>query len=250
MLEKTLNLPGPDGEIPLFVTCPEREGPHPVVIFYMDAPGIREELRDMARRIATVGFYVVMPNLWYRWGGVSFTTNNRPAAEQEKMMALLKELTNAMVLSDTRVMLDWIAAQPEAAKAPMGCIGYCMSGQFVISVMGTMPETFQAGASLHGVGNITDKPDSPHLLADKISGELYFGFAEDDPHVPLSEVDELGEVLKAKGVAHEIEVHPGTLHGFVFPERACYVKDASERQWERVFSLFRRRLGGAAARAA
>ena len=247
MLEKLLNLPGPDGEIPLFVTCPERGGPHPVVILYMDAPGIREELYDMARRIATVGYYVVVPNLWYRWGGMSFTTNNRPAAEQERMMGLLKELSNEKVLSDTRVMLDWIGTESKAARTPMGCIGYCMSGQFVISVLGTMPETFQAGASLHGVGNITDKPDSPHLLADRISGELYLGFAEDDPHVPLSEVAELGKVLKAKGVAHEIEVHPGTLHGFVFPERACYVKAAAERQWERVFSLFQRRLGGPAA---
>lgn len=250
MIEKELNIAGADGEIPVFVTYPERNGPHPVVIVYMDAPGIREELRDLARRIATVGYYCVLPNLWYRWGGVSFPTKNRTEEATAKMFELLGQITNGMVLSDTEAMLSYLAQQPEAWDGPMGCVGYCMSGQFVISVMGTLPERFQAGASLHGVGNVTDKPDSPHLLADRISGELYFGFAEDDPHVPQSEVDELGKVLKAKNVRHEIEVHPGTLHGFVFPERECYVKDASERQWERVFSLFQRQLQAAAAKAA
>ena len=250
MIEHELNIKTHDGDMGTFITHPERGGPHPVVVLYMDAPGIREELRDMARRIATVGYYCVLPNLYYRWGGPSFATNNRDAQTQQAMMDTMAKLSNAMVVEDSRHILTYVATQPAASKGPVGCTGYCMSGQFVLTLLGTLSERFVAGASLHGVKHVTDKPDSPHLLAGKVKGELYFGFASDDPHVPLAEVEALRKVLAEKRVAHEIEIHPDTQHGYVFPQRMVYAKAAAERQWERVFSLFERKLKGAAAKAA
>ncbi|MBI3992662.1 MAG: dienelactone hydrolase family protein [Candidatus Lambdaproteobacteria bacterium] len=250
MIEQQLNIKTRDGDMSTFITHPERGGPHPVVILYMDAPGIREELRDMARRIATVGYYCVLPNLFYRWGGPSFATVNRDAQTQQAMLDTMGKLSNAMVVEDTRHILAYTASQAAASKGPVGCTGYCMSGQFVLTLMGTLTDHFVAGASLHGVKHVTDKPDSPHLLADRIKGELYFGFASDDPHVPPAEVEALRKVLAEKRVAHEIEIHPQTQHGYVFPQRPVYNKAAAERQWERVFALFERKLKKAAARAA
>src|SRR3990172_8524775 len=102
MIEHQLNIPTGDGDMATFITHPERGAPFPIVILYMDAPGIREELRDMARRIATVGYYCVLPNLYYRWGGPSFATVNRDAKTQQAMMDTMGKLSNALVVADTR----------------------------------------------------------------------------------------------------------------------------------------------------
>ena len=124
----------------------------------------------------------------------------------------------------------------------MGCVGYCMSGQFVVSVAAAYPDSFAAIASYYGVGIITDAEDSPHLSADSIGGELYLAFASDDPYVPQPVLDALPGVLAAAGVEHRIEVYPDTEHGFAFPQRPVYRKAAAERHWERLFALFDRRL--------
>ncbi|MYH67267.1 MAG: dienelactone hydrolase family protein, partial [Dehalococcoidia bacterium] len=127
---------------------------------------------------------------------------------------------------------------------PAGAIGYCMSGRNVVAAAGTFPERFGAFASLYGVGIVTDEDDSPHLLADRIKAELYLGFAEHDPFVPENVIPELSEALEASGVPHAIETHPGTEHGFCFPERPGYVEDAAESVWRTVFDLYDRRLEG------
>ncbi|MCH8888292.1 MAG: dienelactone hydrolase family protein [SAR324 cluster bacterium] len=145
MIETTVDLATADGAMPTFITHPEAGGPHPAVIFYMDAPGMREELRDFARRMATVGYYVLLPNLYYRDGGPTFP----PAAERsdedsKRMFALMDALTNARILEDTQPMVAHAEADPAASAGSMGCIGYCMSGQYVLTVAGTHPERFKA----------------------------------------------------------------------------------------------------------
>ena len=167
--------------------------------------------------------------------------------QRDDMMKRWQAISNAMIMDDTRAMLSFMDGDEPARAGAKGSIGYCMSGQYVLSAAGVFPEVFRATASLHGVRHVTGKEDSPHLLAPKYQGELYCGFAEDDPHVPLSEVDALGEALKGCTVKHQLEVHPGTEHGYSFPERELYVKEAAERNWERIFAMFRRQLHGAAA---
>lgn len=245
MHERTVEIPTPDGAMPTFVTRPELPGPHPVVVAYMDAPGIREELRDIARRIATVGYYVLLPNLYYRDGGPSFTAGpGRTEAEQARMAEQMQAYTNARAVADTRALLDWVAQDGAARPAPMGCIGWCMSGRIVLTLAGTMPETFRAMVSLHGVGHVTDKEDSPHLLVPNLQGEQYFGFGELDPLTPMEEIARLQETLQSERANALVEVHPAAKHGFVFPEReGIYDKHEAERAWERTFAVFRHQLG-------
>jgi carboxymethylenebutenolidase len=229
-----------------FVCHPERRGPWPAIIFYMDAPGIREELRDMARRLATVGYYVLLPNLYYRAGrGTTLDTSalSEGSPERQRMWDLLKSLTNQLVAEDTAAMLAFIDRQSEARQGPLGCVGYCMSGPFVFTVAGRFPERFAATASIYGAGLMTDLPDSPHLLAPKIKGEIYFACAEIDKYAPLPLIAELKRVLEEADVRAEVEIFPGAEHGFAFPQRYCYNKAAAETHWERLFELFRRRLG-------
>ena len=247
MREFEVELATADGTLDSFVCHPEEDGPHPAVILYMDAPGIREELGDMARRIATTGYFVMLPNLYYRVGredDYGFARARIPGdeAERDKMFAVMNTLTNAGVVADTTAMLGFVRAHEAAAQGPLGCVGYCMSGRFVVSVAAAYPNDFAAIASYYGVGIMTEAEDSPHLVMDRIRGEVYLAFAADDPHVPREVVDALPGVLEASGCPHRIEVYPGTEHGFAFPERAVYVKPAAERHWERMLALFDRRL--------
>jgi len=230
-----------------FVTHPERGGPFPVIFFYMDAPGIREELRDMVRRLAAVGYAVVLPNLYYRAAtGTTLdqsTVRDEGGPERKRMFALMYSLSNALVIEDTRALLAFIDEQPYARANPIGCVGYCMSGQFVFSAAAEFPDRIAAMASLHGVGLVTDQPDSPHLRAGRVAAEMYFGFAEVDSWAPPELVAELERTLRATNTTYEVEWYVGTEHGFVFPKRPAYNKAAAERHWERLCALFHRRLG-------
>ncbi len=241
MIEKEIDIATPDGAMNTFVTHPEEGGPFPLVIFYMDAPGKREELHDMARRIATVGYYVLLPNLYYRQ--VREFHLGMPNATRERMAELMGSLTNAKVCADTQALLDFAGEEEAASDGPVGTVGYCMSGPFVFAAAAEFGERIKASASLHGVRLCTDAADSPHLTADRIQGEIYFGCAENDAWAPPEMIDALGQHLAEAGIDFRIEWYPGTGHGFVFPQRdGLYHKASAERHWERLFALFQRNL--------
>lgn len=247
MREVEIGIQTADGTMDTFICHPEEGGPFPAVIMYMDAPGIREELRDMARRIGTVGYFVVLPNLYYRSGregdyGFDLSRIRSDDGEAKKMFEVMRTLTNAGVVADTRPILDLVRGDDQAAAGPLGCVGYCMSGQFVISVAAAYSDAFAAIASYYGVGIITEAEDSPHLVVGKITGEVYLAFASDDPHVPQSVPGALPEIMSAAGIEHRIEIYPDSEHGFAFPQRPAYNKAAAERHWERMFALFDRCL--------
>ncbi|HXQ48111.1 MAG TPA: dienelactone hydrolase family protein [Caulobacteraceae bacterium] len=242
MIERQLDIKTRDGATTTFIVHPERDGPHPVILFYMDAPAIREELRDMARRFATGGYYVVLPNLYYRAGVMEIGPLGDPAV-RERMMELMGGLTIDMVMSDTEGLLAFIDQDPAAKKGPMACVGYCMSGQFSINAAASFPDRIAAAVSMYGTYLVTDKPNSPHLAARKARGELYFGCAETDRWAPMELVNNLKASLVADKIGAEVEVYPGVEHGFAFPQRPAYDKPAAERHWERLNALFRRRLG-------
>jgi carboxymethylenebutenolidase len=245
MIEKQIDIPTKAGRIDTFICHPERRGPWPAIIFYMDAPGMREELRDMARRLATVGYYVLLPNLYYRAGTgttleLSALTEGSP--ERERMWSLMRSLSNDLVAADTASFLDFIDRQREVRTGALGCVGYCMSGPFVVTAASRFPERFAATASIYGAGLVTDRPDSPHLLAPRIKGEIYFACAEIDKYAPLPLIEQLKGALERAETNFEIEMFPGTEHGFAFPKRYCYHRAAAETHWERLFDLFGRRL--------
>ena len=244
MIEKHLDIPTADGSMNTFVVYPEERGPFPVVLFYMDAPGKREELHDMARRLASVGYYVVLPNLYYRRTR-DFWLTERTEAKLAVMFEHMSSLTNALVVRDTEAMLRFVDAQPEADGQLIGAVGYCMSGPFVMAAAASFPDRIKAIASIHGANLVTDREDSAHRMAPRIRCESYFACAETDKWAPRELVDRLRAALDAAGTPHRIEWYPGAEHGFVFPLRAgIYERASAERHWERLFDLFGRRLRG------
>jgi len=247
MIEHKIEIEAKDGAIPTFVVHSERDGPHPVILFFMDAPGIREELRDMARRIATAGYYVMLPNMYYRSGveelGVFTGDNPEAAAIRKKMFGLIDTLDIPKVMDDADALIAYADKDPAADAHRIGTVGYCMSGRYAISAAVRHPDRVKAAASIYGVRLITDQPDSPHLTAAKAKAEIYVAWAEIDHYAPLDQLQPFTDALKASGVNAEVELYEGSEHGFAFPERPAYAKAAAERHWERLFSLFGRTLG-------
>ena len=245
MIEQHLDLPTADGAMNCFLVHPEEGGPHPVVLFYMDAPGKREELHDMARRIAAVGYVVLLPNLYYRRSR-DFRLQERSESALAVMFEHMASLDAHSTRVDTAAMLQFIDALPQADAARIGAVGYCMSGPFVVWAAAAFPDRLRCIASIHGANMATDAPDSPHRVVSQLRCESYFACAEIDRWAPPADVARLQAALEAAGTPHRIEWYPGAEHGFVFPQRAgVYHQASAERHWERLFGLFERRLKAA-----
>lgn len=244
MIERQIDIATADGAMSSFICHRERGGPCPVVLFFMDAPGIREELRDMARRLASVGYYVMLPNLYYRSGenelGDFIGEANAPV--REKMMGLMGTLAIPMVMSDADALVAFADNDPAASQGKIGAVGYCMSGQYAISAAARYPDRVGAAASIYGVRLFTDTPDSPHLAARKAKGEIYVAWAETDHYAPLDQLEPMRASMAEGGVTAEVELYRGVEHGFAFPQRPAYDRAAAERHWERLFDLFGRTL--------
>jgi len=133
MIETEIPLVTADGTMSTFTTRPDGGGPFPVVICYMDAPGIRERLRDMARRIATTGYYVLLPKLYYRTSP-DFMLDFATGSNRDEMFSLMYRLSNAMIVRDTEALIAHVESEPAADARRIGCVGYCMSGPFSLSV--------------------------------------------------------------------------------------------------------------------
>jgi carboxymethylenebutenolidase len=239
MIDREIDISTKDGVMNTFITHPEEGDAHPLVLLLMDAPGKREELHDMARRLGAAGYYVMLPNLYYR----RVRDYRIEDSSREEMFSHMDSLTSAMVMEDIKQLLAFAETDNAARTDKIGCIGYCMSGPFAFAAAAAFPEQVAASASIHGVRLYTDKPDSPHLDADKISGEMYFACAETDVYAPPEMVEQLEQHLATTGIDYRIEWYPGTEHGFVFPLRqGKYLKAAAERHWERLLAMFERCL--------
>ena len=247
MIERQVEIRTQDGRMNTFICHPERLGPHPAVIFLMDAPGIREELRDMVRRLATVGYYVLLPNLYYRSEVEELGPfiGEAHASTRQKLMQLMGTINIPLVMQDTDALLAFAETDPAASTSATGCIGYCMSGQYAINAAVRHKDRIRAAASFYGVALVTDKPDSPHLALRHTNARLYFGCAETDQYAPPEIIDKLRTEVESRRADAEVEIYPGTAHGFAFPQRPVYNKPAAERHWERLYALFGGALRGA-----
>lgn len=236
-----------------FITHPQDGGPFPAVVVFMDVWGLREELFDIARRIATIGYYCLVPNLYYRQGrirnaiyddrGRMVSFDRLDPAEQQRILDPLLRLSNDMVVRDAEALTAFVRIGEPARPGPMGSVGYCMGGRFVLSVAGHLPDIFRAGACLHGTSLVSDRSDSPHLLAARMRGELYCGFAQNDPFAAPEVVATLDRLLSAApDLRYHYETHPGAAHGYALPDRDIYDKRAANRDFELIFAMFRRQL--------
>jgi carboxymethylenebutenolidase len=253
MIEQMTEIATAAGRMNAFVTHPEGGAPFPAVVVYMDIWGLREELLDIARRIATAGYHVTLPNLYYRQGDVRFEQRDAhghmlsfkilPEDEQKRMIVQRRALTDEMVIDDTRAILAFLRSQP-AHSGPKGAIGYCMGGRHALLAAAFCPDDVRATVSLHGTLLVSDSPLSPHKLADSYRGEIYCGFGEIDEHTPPAMVETFNRALAGRpNFSYRAVVHPGADHGYPLPDRDVFDKQAANRDWGIIFAMFRRCLG-------
>jgi carboxymethylenebutenolidase len=231
----------PDGRLDCHVFTPDGEGSWPAVVLYMDAFGVRPDLAGMAQRLASSGYVVAVPNLYYRSGAYAPFDPKQvfsDGPERDRFKGMIRSITDTMVMRDTAAVIAMLDARPDVREGRMGVVGYCMGGGFALSAAGTFPERVAGAASFHGGSLATDKPDSAHLLAPRIRGRVYVGVAEIDPSFSPDQQRLLETALSEGGVDYEIEIYKGARHGFAVTNHLVYDRDASERHWQRLLRLF------------
>lgn len=241
MPQDDVTITTPDGQCPAKIFTPKGTGPWPGVIFFMDGIGIRPVLWEMGQRLADAGYFVLLPDLYYRVGPYAPKDPkeifSNPAAREE-MMKLIGSLTQDVKIADTRAFLDFLAVSAHVKGETYGATGYCMGGNWALTAAGQFPDKFAAAASYHGGRLATDAPDSPHLALPASKARIYVGGAIDDASFPDEQKELLEKTLTDAGVDHKIETYEGALHGFTMTDLPVYHEAAAERHWTTMLELF------------
>ncbi len=242
MLEKFVDVTSKNGPIPCYFVAPDDQHEWPAIIFYMDAPGIREELYNMARRVAKHGYACILPDLYHRYGQLRFKTYQRPESATAVYLAAYHGLTDEDINDDTAAVIGYLDSQPQIQPGAIGSVGFCMSGRFITTTAKKFPDRFACAASFYGTRLVTEDDNSPHLHLKGITAELYYGFGTLDKYTPPEYIQTFREALDDADLRYEMDVFDGVDHGYAFVERAPYDPAAAELSWDKVFALFERNL--------
>ena len=253
VVETDVTIKMPDGTCDAAFIHPA-SGSHPGVLIWADAFGLRPAMRDIGKRIAAEGYSVLVPNPFYRVAKApvfdnpsSFDFQNQ--ADMAKLRPLMASVNApGAAEKDAVAYIAFLDAQSQINKAKkIGTQGYCMGGPLVVKTAAALPDRIGAGASFHGGGLVTDKPDSPHLLAPKIKARMYFAIASNDDQRQPDAKDKLREAFAAAKVPAEIEVYPAR-HGWCVPDMPSengapiYSRPEAERAWSKLVALYKMAL--------
>jgi carboxymethylenebutenolidase len=235
----------PNGTADAFFVRP-KEGKHPGVLIWPDIFGLRAAFQDMATRLADNGYAVLVVNPFYRTKrsptAPKHADLNDPAT-RDALMKLKDSLTAETAQTDANAFVEFLDRQSEVdVKRKIGTTGYCMGGPLVLRTAAAMADRVGAGATFHGGGLVTDKPDSPHLLVPRMKAQFLIAIAESDDAKEPSAKDTLRDAFAAAKLPAEIEVYAGTKHGWCPTDSPVYDHDQAEKAWSRMLALFKRAL--------
>ena len=250
VVETDVEIKTPDGTADAAFIHP-KSGSHPGVLIWTDAFGLRPSMRDIAKRLAAEGYSVLVPNPFYRVAKAPFSSASSFSFQDQAQMAKLRSLMGSASApgnpeKDAVAYVEFLEKQKSVNKSKkVGTQGYCMGGPLVVRTAATLPDRIGAGASFHGGGLVTDKPESPHLLAPKIKGRMYFGIAANDDKNQPDAKDKLREAFAAAKVPAEIEVYSESQHGWCVSDmpiqggKAIYNKADADRAWGKLVALYK-----------
>jgi carboxymethylenebutenolidase len=245
LADAEVDIKTPDGTADAYFVHPAK-GKFPAVLVWPDIFGLRPAFKEMARRLATEGYAVLVINPFYRSQRAPTAPehpNFQDPDTRNALMALAKTQTPDTAVTDAKAFVTWLDAQPAVdKKKKMGTTGYCFGGPFTLRTAATFPDRVGAGASFHGGGLVTDKPDSPHLLIPQIKAQYLFAIAENDDQKQPEAKDVLRDAFAKAKLHAEIEVYAGAQHGWCPPDSAVYNHDQAEKAWSRQLALFKTAL--------
>ena len=254
VVETNVEIKTPDGTSDAVFIHPTT-GSYPGVLVWPDAFGLRPAMRDIGKRIAAQGYSVLVPNPFYRVAKApvfdnASSFNFQNPTDMAKLQPLMASVNApGAAEKDAVAYIAFLDAQPQVNKTKkIGTQGYCMGGPLVVKTAAALPNRVGAGASFHGGGLVTDKPDSPHLLAPKIKARMYFGIASNDDMRQPDAKDKLKEAFAAAKVPAQIEVYPGAQHGWCVPDMPVqdgmpiYSRPDAERAWGKLVALYKMAL--------
>ncbi|NYD40921.1 dienelactone hydrolase family protein [Nocardioides panaciterrulae] len=246
---ETIEIKTDDGVAEAYLTRPEGDaGPRPGVLFFIDAIGLRPRIMEMADRIASWGYVVLAPNVFYRDGSAAELAppgDLTIAENRERFFATGGVMERVQAYTPDRSdpdTLRWIETLLEHARAPLGVTGYCMGARLATRAAGLRPDLVAAVGGFHGGGLVVDGPDSPHLMVAGARAEFAYGHADGDHSMPVEAVEQLGKALEAAGLSHTNEIYEGAQHGYTMADTAAYHAAAAERHFETLQGLFERTL--------
>jgi carboxymethylenebutenolidase len=233
-----------DGRCEAHVLRPDKNTPAPAVLMYQDGLGMRDALVEIAATIAQQGYFVLLPNLFYRTGGGSvnpMTFFGDAAARRDWMDKVISQASAAKVMTDTESFLAYLDTRSEAKATTIGITCYCMGGRMSLTAAGTFGDRIACAAAFHPGGLATDKPDSPHLLADRIRAEIYIAGAIDDSGFDDAQKSRLSKALNEGGVKYTLETYPAK-HGWVPSDTPVHDPGQAERHFTNLFALLSRSM--------
>jgi carboxymethylenebutenolidase len=251
MLDTDVEITTAGGTCDAALIHPKGKGAWPGVILFVDVFGLRPTMRDMAKRLAANGYTVLVPNRYYRTTkapGLPSTLDFTSADDRAKIAKVRGPLTDEAVMSDSTVYVKFLDAQAMVnKKAKIGVFGYCMGGPMTMQAAAANPARVGAGASFHGGGLVTDKPDSPHLKVPQMKAQFYFAIATNDDERQPDAKTKLAEAFKAAGLPESQEVYAGCNHGWCVKDmpngtdgKPLYNEAGAEKAWSELTALYKR----------
>lgn len=240
-MEREIEIRTADGAADGLLFQPDGKGPWPGVIHLTDIGGIRPSHREMAKRLSSQGYAVLLPNVFYRTGRPPLFDSPFKMGE-EKSMKRLGELTAPLTPEamerDASAYVDFLSKQESVGSGPLGVVGYCFTGAMALRIAATRPNQIAGAASFHGGSLCTDAPASPHRLLPGIKARLYFGHAVEDRSMPKEAIEKLDRALEAWGGRYESEVYDGARHGWTVQDSPAYNQPQAERAFGKLVELF------------
>jgi len=240
-----VQIPAPEGHSNGTLHVPDGDGPWPGVLVFPDAGGARETFRQMADRLASMGYVTLVPDIYYRageWAPFNIATLFTDKQERARMSSLASLLTNDRIIADSGAYAAFLLARPEVTGSAIGTTGYCLGGRMSLIAAGGLGSKIAAAASFHGGRLAVDgDPSSPHLSADRITATVYVAGAKDDDSFTDGQAELLERALTNAGVDHTL-VFYSAHHGFAVPDNPTYNTGANARHWEALHELYQTRL--------
>lgn len=241
-----IDIAAPDGTAQAQLSRPPA-GTGPGVLLFIDAIGVRPQIAEMCTEIASWGYVVLAPNVFYRDGDIDAVGPHadlrQPGAREvffAEAMPRVRGLTSDLAVPDIAAYIGALRGLPGVTGDRIGVTGYCMGARLAVRAATGHRDLVAACGGFHGGGLVTDGADSPHAGLGNARAEFVFGHADQDRSMPPEAVAELGRAMRAADLTGSNAIYPGAPHGYSMADTSSYDEQASKRHFTELKALLQR----------